>query len=79
MATGVRARVFWSGGSQAVRLPKDVRLPGDEVIVHRRGKNLTLEPVPEGDDWVGFWDRLLPLKHRVRRWPAGRTERRKPL
>lgn len=76
MGDEVHARVFWSGGSQAVRLPKAVRLPGSEVIVRRRGNALVLEPVKEGDDWVGFWDRLVPLTPPIRRGKAGRAEKR---
>jgi antitoxin VapB len=31
-------RVFWSGKSQAVRLPKEFRLKGKEVEIFRRGR-----------------------------------------
>ena len=31
------AKVFWSGRSQAVRLPKEFRVDGDEVRIHRQG------------------------------------------
>lgn len=30
------AKVFWSGRSQAVRLPKQFRFAGDEVTIYRR-------------------------------------------
>lgn len=79
MKTEARAKVFWSGGSQAVRLPKAMRLESQEVVVRRRGRTLLLEPLPSHDDWTGFWDRLLPLDQPVRRWPTRRAERRKPL
>ncbi|MFY9345138.1 MAG: AbrB/MazE/SpoVT family DNA-binding domain-containing protein [Planctomycetota bacterium] len=42
-----RAKLFRNGGSQAVRLPKDCRFEGDEVLVHRRGKSVVLEPANE--------------------------------
>lgn len=38
------ARVFWSGRSQAVRLPKDFRVADEELVIRRRGKALVLEP-----------------------------------
>ena len=79
MTTEARGKIFWSGGSQAVRLPREVRLPGTEVVIRKRKNSLLLEPVPEGDDWAGFWDRLLPLKHPVRRWKSGPAEARRPL
>jgi antitoxin VapB len=40
-----RAKLFQSGGSQAVRLPKDYRFEGDEVLITRRGRQVILEPV----------------------------------
>jgi antitoxin VapB len=36
------AKVFQSGNSQAVRLPKQFRLTGDEVEIFRRGDEIVL-------------------------------------
>jgi len=36
------ARVFRSGNSQAVRLPKEFRLKSKEVEIFRRGKEIVL-------------------------------------
>ena len=36
------ARLFRSGGSQAVRLPKEFRFDGDEVEIFRRGDEVVL-------------------------------------
>ena len=43
------AKLFWSGRSQAVRLPKEFRFQGSEVRIRRRGKAVILEPA--ADDW----------------------------
>jgi len=40
------AKIFQHGRSQAVRLPKEFRLPGKEVRVRRFGKGVLLEPKP---------------------------------
>lgn len=40
------AKLFKSGGSQAVRLPKEFRLPGDRVRIRRRGSDIVLSPIP---------------------------------
>lgn len=48
---GKRAKVFWSGRSQAIRLPKEFRFDTDVVLVRRDGDALILEPAdawPEG-------------------------------
>ena len=39
------AKLFTHGGSQAVRLPKEFRLPGKEVRVRREGRTVVLEPM----------------------------------
>lgn len=46
------AKVFWSGRSQAIRLPKEFRVKGGEVRLRRRGNGIILEPVPETWDWL---------------------------
>ena len=46
------AKLFWTGRSQAVRLPKDFRFPGDKVRIRRHGSAVVLEPVPENWDWL---------------------------
>lgn len=47
------AKVFMSGRSQAVRLPKEFRLPGTEVTITKIGNSLVLTPMEVG------WPELL--------------------
>jgi antitoxin VapB len=47
-----RAKIFWSGRSQAVRLPKDFRFQGEEVRIRRHGSAVILEPVAEDWAWL---------------------------
>jgi antitoxin VapB len=55
-----RAKVFWSGRSQAVRLPQEFRVATAEVTIHREGRRLVLEPVEIERDARGWprawWD-----------------------
>ncbi len=46
------AKVFWSGRSQAVRLPKEFRVDGDEVRIRRRGAAVILEPIAVDWAWL---------------------------
>ena len=46
------AKLFWSGRSQAVRLPKDFRFRGKEVRIRRRGSAVILEPMAEDWSWL---------------------------
>lgn len=47
-----KARIFWSGRSQAVRLPREFRFSGDEVRIRRRGSAVILEPLAEDWAWL---------------------------
>ncbi len=39
------AKLFKNGRSQAVRLPKEFRMPGKEVRVYKEGSRVVLEPM----------------------------------
>ncbi len=43
-----KARVFKSGNSQAVRLPKEFRFESNEVEIFRRGEEVILREKPRG-------------------------------
>ena len=77
-AEPVHTRVFWSGGSQAVRVPKAMRLEGTEVLIQKRGSSLVIEPV-DAEQWGDFWERLEPLSKPIRRGKTRASERRRPL
>jgi hypothetical protein len=59
-AAAARAKVFWTGRSQAVRLPKAFRVATNEVLISREGSRLVLDPVEIARDERGwpraFWD-----------------------
>jgi antitoxin VapB len=38
-------RLFRNGRNQAVRIPVEFELPGNEAIMHRDGNRLVIEPV----------------------------------
>jgi antitoxin VapB len=38
-------RLFRNGRNQALRIPVEFELPGDEAIIHRDGDRLVIEPV----------------------------------
>lgn len=58
-----RAKLFWNGRSQAVRLPKEFRFEGDEVEIRREGRAVILEPIAK-DEWPeGFIEGFLADAH----------------
>lgn len=72
------AKLFMSGNSQAVRLPKDYRFTGDEVVIKRVGNAVVL--LPKGDPWQVMFDTLRDFPedlHIEREQPA--VQDREPL
>jgi antitoxin VapB len=70
------AKVFWSGRSQAVRLPREFRFPCTEVRIRRHGNAVILEPIP--DDWCWLDEiagKLDPEVLEAAREDPGRQER----
>jgi len=47
------AKVFMSGASQAVRLPREYRIDSDQVGIHRIGRHIVLSP--KFSDWDDYW------------------------
>jgi antitoxin VapB len=39
-------RLFRNGSNQAVRIPRDLELPGHEALLHKEGNRLIVEPMP---------------------------------
>ncbi len=56
-----RAKVFWNGRSQAVRLPKEFRFDADEVCIRREGTAVILEPVEKRRWPEGYWSSFGPV------------------
>ena len=50
------AKVFQSGNSQAVRIPKEFHIDGDEVQIRRKGSALI--PRPMRQSWATLIDSL---------------------
>lgn len=48
------AKLFVNGNSQAVRLPKQYRFDGDEVVIKRLGNAVVL--LPKADPWQILFD-----------------------
>ncbi len=46
------AKIFWSGRSQAIRLPKSFRFDTDEVRIRRHGNAVILEPIAHDWAWL---------------------------
>ncbi|HTS69786.1 MAG TPA: AbrB/MazE/SpoVT family DNA-binding domain-containing protein [Terriglobia bacterium] len=41
-----RVRIFKNGRNQAVRIPREFELPGEDAIMRKEGSRLIVEPAP---------------------------------
>lgn len=72
-----RAKVFWSGNSQAVRLPKEYRFPREvrEVEIHHEGESLVLEPLGAATWPETFWQAFGDMPEGFGRPPQRKSPR----
>jgi antitoxin VapB len=61
MAAQRHVKLFRNGRNQAVRIPVEFELPGDEAIMHRDGGRLVIEPVRKRG-LVALLKTMKPLK-----------------
>ena len=61
MAEERHVRLFRNGRNQAVRIPVEFELPGNEAIMHRDGDRLVIEPVRKRG-LVALLKTMKPLK-----------------
>jgi antitoxin VapB len=43
---GRHVKIFKNGRNQAVRIPREFELPGDEAVMRKEGNRLIIEPKP---------------------------------
>lgn len=72
------AKLFKNGESQAVRLPKEFRFPGNEVFIKRVGSAVVL--LPKAGSWESLIESLakFPSDFMETRDQPAETERREP-
>ena len=69
-----RVRLFRNGRNQAVRIPREFELPGEEAILHKEGDRLIIEPA-EPTSLLAVLAKLQPLDEEfppIPDLPAGR-------
>lgn len=53
--------LFRNGRNQAVRIPVDFELPGDEAVMRKEGDRLVIEPKPRQSDLLEYLRSREPL------------------
>lgn len=54
-------RLFRNGRSQAVRIPREFELPGNDVIMRKEGARIIIEPAPP-QSLLALLARLQPIE-----------------
>ena len=60
-----RARLFRNGRNQALRIPRELEFPGDEVILRKEEDRLIVEPVARRRPLAEILPGLRPLSEDV--------------
>jgi antitoxin VapB len=47
-STERHVRLFRNGRNQALRIPREFELKGDEALIHKEGDRLIIEPIRKG-------------------------------
>jgi antitoxin VapB len=60
---GRRVSLFRNGRNQAIRIPRDMELPGAEAVIRKEGDTLIIEPAAKPDPLglLEYLDSLEPL------------------
>lgn len=74
MAIARKVRLFRNGRNQAVRIPREFELPGDEAIMRKEGSRLVIEPRSA----IGLVAALQALGPLEEEFPTSRTSRPTP-
>ena len=53
--------LFRNGRNQAVRIPREFELPGDEAVMRKEGERLIIEPAGRRSSLLEYLSKLEPL------------------
>ena len=73
------AKLFKNGQSQAVRLPKEFRMVGNEVYIKKQGEAIIL--LPKENSWAPLFSSLnhFTKDFKIERNQPGKEQKREPM
>lgn len=54
-------KLFRNGRNQAVRIPREFELPGEDAVMRKEGERLIIEPAPKRKSLIEILDSIEPL------------------
>jgi antitoxin VapB len=69
-------KLFRNGRNQAVRIPREFELPGNDAIMRKEGERLIIEPTPP-TSLLSILDKLSPIDDRfppIRELPTDQVD-----
>lgn len=66
MPKAQHVRLFRNGRNQAVRIPREFELPGNDAIMRKEGERLIIEPAPP-TSLLSVLDQLSPINEKFPR------------
>lgn len=57
-----RLKIFKNGRNRAVRIPREFDFPGDDVVMHKEGDKLIIEPARPKDNLLDWLATLEPIE-----------------
>ncbi len=58
-------KLFRNGRSQAVRIPREFELPGEDAIMRKEGEKLIIEPKPRKQSLIELLDSWEPIDEEI--------------
>ncbi len=55
-------KIFKNGRNQAVRIPREFELPGEDAIMRKEGDKLIIEPAPKRKSLLELLDEWEPIE-----------------
>jgi antitoxin VapB len=58
-------KLFKNGRNQAVRIPREFELPGEDAIMRKEGDKLIIEPAPKKKSLIEILDEWEPIDEEI--------------
>ena len=65
MPTERHVRLFRNGRNQAIRIPREFELEGNEAILRKEGQRLIVEPIGKGNRLIELLKTLKPIDEKL--------------